>query len=403
MYSSSMSTESPLPELRDTIPRMYHLTYLPVVLVAIAGGLNFDTIRRRVWEEARAMSRRAGPVAPQIDDGYVHWSTTKDALGECMKLSLVERASLPSKRAQADAHRERTYALTDGGRRLVEQFEERPSAFRQLIAPVLIESHPYFAALLKLVQEHPIVLRTYTEEELREHKRISSLWVDRVAEEVALHSEETMGLPATTEAITGLAAGLREGLRRRFASDPSPRPKDVLDTVDDTVCALTLERLGLSVDAISFNVMMSWSRWLYVAEESRYVCDRPGRVVWASADVSVQEPYEVVWRGVREHGDLVASLLPEAYRDLATLAGHPVDAAPLLPIHEVRATAAFRARVPVPVVDRVIAQVADNERSVPYQIRLAVAGAALPPRSEPQFYLGDRPYYVLSISPKPVE
>lgn len=131
--------------------------------------------------------------------------------------------------------------------------------------------------------------------------------------------------------------------------------------------------------------------------------DLPGRVIWASADVSSQPPYEVAWRGVKENGSRVAGLLPEAYRDIATAEGHPLDSAPLLPIYTVRATAAFRARVPVAVVDRLVAQVVDGERSVPYQVRLAVAGATAPPKSESQFYLGDRPYYVLSISPKPTE
>src|SRR6266550_1913276 len=111
---------------RDTIPRMYHLTYLPVVLAAVAEGATLDGIRSLVWEEARAMSRRVGPVAPQPDDGYVHWSTTKDALGECMKLGLIEKAVVPSKRVQVDAHRGRTYALTPAGARLVADIQARP-------------------------------------------------------------------------------------------------------------------------------------------------------------------------------------------------------------------------------------------------------------------------------------
>src|SRR6266550_3717443 len=113
-------------EPRDAIPRMYHLTYLPVVLEAVSEGASFDAIRRRVAEEARAMSRRVGLVARQPDDGYVHWSTTKDVLGECMKLGLIEKAVVPSKRVQVDAHRGRTYALTPAGARLVADIQARP-------------------------------------------------------------------------------------------------------------------------------------------------------------------------------------------------------------------------------------------------------------------------------------
>jgi len=382
---------------------MYHLTYLPVVLAAVAEGATLDGIRSLVWEEARAMSRRVGPVAPQPDDGYVHWSTTKDALGECMKLGLIEKAVVPSKRVQVDAHRGRTYALTPAGARLVADIQARPTSFRQLIASILIDSHPYYAALLRYLGAAPIVLRTYTEEELRAHKAASPLWIDRVAEEVASHTEATMRLPKTADAVQQVAAGVREGLRRRFADVDAPRPKDVLDTVDDLVCSLTLRRLDLAIDAISFNVLMSWSRWLYLADESRYVLHLPGRVTWAAADVKIDSPAAIGWRGVRQNGDRVASLLSQAYRDIATTQGHPTDSAPLLPIYSVRATVAFRAQVAVPVVDRVLAQVADGERDVPYAVRLAVAGAATPPASEPPFVLGDRRYYLLSIYPKRTE
>src|SRR5688500_7597078 len=103
-----MPAHHPPEELRDTIPRLYHLTSLAVVLAAVAEGAPFDHIRVRVGEEARAQARRAASWAPPVDDGYLHWSTTKDALAECMKLGLVDRVALPSKRGQVDAHRERT-------------------------------------------------------------------------------------------------------------------------------------------------------------------------------------------------------------------------------------------------------------------------------------------------------
>src|SRR5207247_4467849 len=141
--------------------------------------------------------------------------------------------------------------------------------------------------------------------------------------EVASHSEAAMRLPKTAHAVQQIATGLRDGLRRRFSEVDAPRPKDVLDTVDDLVCSLTLERLGLQIDAISFNVLMSWSRWLYVADESRYVLDLPGRVAWAAAVVTTDAPAAIGWRGVRGNGERGAALLSPADRDIAAETGHP--------------------------------------------------------------------------------
>jgi hypothetical protein len=212
-----------------------------------------------------------------------------------------------------------------------------------------------------------------------------------------------MQIPATSDAVQALATGLREGLARRFAHVPQPRGKDVLDTVEDVICALTLNRLGLPIDAISFNVLMSWSRWLYVADESRYVHDLPGRIVWAAADVELAEPITVAWRGLTANGDRLAEFLPEVYRDLAVQSGASGDEAPLLPIYTVRATAAFRAGVPIPVVDRLLAALADGERAAPYRLRFAVGTGAWTAVSEPPFALGDRPYYFLSLHPTSAE
>jgi hypothetical protein len=266
----------------------------------------------------------------------------------------------------------------------------------------LLEHHSSYALLLDRLTRGPLVLRTYTEEELKAHRDASSLWLDGIAAEVAAHSEATMGLPASAQAVQGLATGLREALVRRFREVEKARAKDVLDTVDDAVCALTLARAEVPLDAISFNTLMSWSRWLYLAEESRYVAGVPGRTIWAAAEVTSQDGVCVTWRGVRDRGDRVASLLPTVYRELAERF-HAGGGSPLLPIYEVRATVAFRAGVAVPVVDNVIAQIVDGDRRATFEVTLALGTTAWPAVSEPAFALGERPYYVMSVTPKDPE
>lgn len=390
--------------VRDTIPRIVHLPYLHAVLAGIRDGASFNRLRVIVWDSSRTVGRvaREGGDAQPLDDGTTHWSTTKDAIGECMKLGLVVRDPIPSKRALVAAHRERVYRLTPEGAAFVEAVDDDATRFREAIAPRLIAAHPYFAGLLTRLAIAPIAMPTFTEEVLRRFKGETSLWIDRLAEEVAAHHAATMGLSAGPEDIAALAAGVREGITRRFRrTERQPSSKDVLDTVEDAVAALTMRRVGLSIDAISLTVLMMWCRWLYIGDESRYVADVPGRVIWSTATIGAGPDYTITRRGLAASRDGVTASIPDAYRALAALWDAEGDEVPLVPIYALRATVAFRQRVAGPLVDRVLAGIYDAEFPAAFGVRFAVATGEWRAPSEPPFLLGGEPYFFVSVLTHP--
>jgi hypothetical protein len=177
----------------------------------------------------------------------------------------------------------------------------------------------------------------------------------------------------------------------------------VLDTVQDILVAATLDAFGLKIDAVTFNVLASWGSYLYVLSESRYVAGVPGRVMWGTADVTRNgDRIAVLWRGLKAYGDRVTEELARSYRELADakIGGAPGHF-PYLPIYEVRALAAYRVEVSDQIVDRVIAELADQTRPAAFRVELALGAGNWQATSERPFRLGNRRYYVILIKPEP--
>ena len=105
--------------------------------------------------------------------------------------------------------------------------------------------------------------------------------------------------------------------------------------------------------------------------------------------------------------DRVASELATAYREIADarsaeLGGSSVRY-PHLEIFKVRALAAYRARVNDPVVDRVIAEIAQRTRPAPFRIELALGAGGWQASSESPFRMGNRRFYVMLVKPEGAE
>lgn len=397
-----MRDPEPSALVRDTIPRVQHLPYLQVLLDGIASGRTFDQLRADLRAAAATLSRRAGGqvAASRVSDAYAAWSVVADSLGELIRLGLLERRPVPSKRDSVDLHRNARYELTEEGQRLQAATHANPSAFRRAIAPVLIQRHPYLDAVLKRLESGPLVLPEYTEAELQEMKNPDGQWISRLGADAARRI--TAETPDASTSPERIVERLRQGLQRRFRNAAPQRPKAVLDAVQDILVSATLEAFGLKIDAITFNLLASWGAYLYLLAESRYVADRSGRVLWATADVSRDESeVQVAWRGLAAYGDQVTKELARAYRELANMrSGGAAGGFPYIPIYEVRALAAFRVGVSDELVDRVIAGLVDGERAAPMRVDLALGQASWQATSERPFHLGDRRYYVMIVKPE---
>jgi hypothetical protein len=387
---------------KDTIPRVQHVLYFQAALKGIAEGLTFDGVRARIRVVSNEVSRRPGSTSSRVADAYTLWSPTADAISELMRLGLVERRSLPSKRLHVDAHRDTTYTLTTSGEEIIKQSRGDDASFRGALTPLLIKQHPYLSALCASLAEEPLVIPEYTEEELKEFKRTSDLWTSKLGEDAAEHMKRTMKLAkASTETVT---RQIHEWLARRFPIGAEPTTKDVLDTVHDALVVAALEARGLHYDATTFNVLTSWGRQLSIIDESRYVQGVQGRVIWGTASVDMTEgKVSVERRGLSKYGDRIAEQLPLAYREVADAIAVEIGGSyvryPYIEIYKVRALTAYRLGVNIPLVDRVIAEIAGRIRKAPYRIELQL-GMSDWVLSEPPFRLGSRRYYVILIKPE---
>jgi hypothetical protein len=397
------------PAGRDNIPRVQHIYYFEVILRGIAERLTFDALRAQLRHVALELRAEGRAVTSGLDDGFTFWSPTADAIGELMKLGLVEVRTLPSKRNSVEAHRDATYSLSPAGQTLFERARGNESSVREALTPLLLKKHFYLSSLCKTLADEPILIPEYTEEDLKQMKRGTVSWTTGLGEDAAARMRSAMtSASASAPAVT---IKVREALAKRFPAGAEPTSKDILDTVLDALVAAALESRGLRIDAVTFNVLTSWGRQLFIMNESRYVKGMPGRTVWSTADIQeMGETVAMARRNLGSWGNQVAEELQEAYRDLADGLSDELGGKvryPYLEIFKVRALAAYRVRVNDPVVDRVIADIADGARQVPFRIELALGASSWRASSEAPFRLGSRRYYVMLIKPdedtKPAE
>src|SRR5437660_954669 len=122
-------------ESRDSIPRVQHIAYFQSVLNGIAEGETFDVLRVRLRQVAAEIARRTDSRTPpaRVLDTYTLWNPTTDAIGELMRLGLVEHRPLPSKREAVDGYRQETFRITPAGIQLIQESAGSESTFRRLV------------------------------------------------------------------------------------------------------------------------------------------------------------------------------------------------------------------------------------------------------------------------------
>src|SRR5882724_3561031 len=261
-----------------SVPRLYKLGYLEIALRQVAEGASFERLRQALIGYAagdRGILR--GP-----HDANAFWSPTQEALAELMRLKFLEQTPLPSERRYVDAYRTSTYQLTAHGEDAAQKLRTGSSNdradFLDMLSVTLAETHPGFADLLAIVERHPLCIPEYTIEKISKLTEQGS-GTDRLAEDAISRMIEHWPDDIERPSPKDLASSINEALNRRFPTSRIPRPsqKDVLDTIDDAVLSFAAKARNISLDAISFNVCMSWASQLALLEESRYVVRWEGR------------------------------------------------------------------------------------------------------------------------------
>ena len=381
------------------VPRLPKLNYLEIVLREIDRRASFERIRQALLEYVRVAGE--GQNVGRLRDEFTFWSPTQEALSELMRLGFVVPAQLPSSRRYVDAHRASTYQLTSYGTAAVEELAKGPGPakanFLDMLAIALSTAHPGFGDLLKGIAKHPLCIPEYTIDKLDALGHEGEM-AGKVAEDAITRMTEHWPPSGETPLYGDMLAWLTRALSRRFPKNSGRRPSkgDVLDTVDDAVLGFVAHARQIRLDAISFNVCMSWASYLHILEESRYVESWSGRTVWATA---VMQEQTIHRNGFREAEGTIVEELGNGFEKVAE--GMP-DARALgyLPIYKVRAQAAFAARADLNLVDRVLSQILSDAIDAPYEVKVALGRGIAPPKSEPVFTHNRRRFYDIMITDK---
>lgn len=421
----------------DTIPRLHHLVaHLGDQLVGLADKPTFEDSRQRYIATAERLERegKGRRTASRVGDRDAYWSPTQEVLDEAMRLGFVVRQPLPSARRYVDEHRRRAYELTDDGREAAALAHTDLAALTSLVTNRAIAHHPYLRNYLQALADAPIICPVIGQGEVGELRRRGERGITQVLAEQAagtINNGRT-GSICTAEQV---AAEMRAAAQKRFGVQPATRPTDkaLAEAFNDAFVAASVRARGLRLGPIDLRVIRSWtSQWL-LTDQSRYVPDFDGaNVIWLAADFETRQPppagqtnggqgvvlglvtalpglgdsveadqgtqVVVRRRGLAEHGGRVAAAVVDAYRAQAQAADSNL-AAPYLPIHTVRAEAAYRRGVTRALVNIVVERLVQGAYpELGVRVHLHLAGAPQPPPSEPIYDRGGARRYAMTLT-----
>ena len=379
--------------VRDTIPRLHRIVDQPAdQLVGLAAGADsFEACRVRYGETAERLQAegRGRVTASRLPDSERNWAPTRDLLQELIRWGAIEPAPVPSARAHLDAHRQRRYELTDKGRRLAALAAQRGAPFTTAVADELIAAHPYFRALLEILESGPLVSPVPTETDVKRGRGGPSGW--------AAWAAELMGEGTRAEM---LEQTVREHLVRRFgARGPDDRPtnKAIAEVLTDAFAVAGFTARGLQLDGPTIKTLRRWGTELLLFDQSRYVRDFPSAsVTWSACHLQTDEDgtRHGRRRGRAEYGEQVAVALINAYREQEGM-GSGIA----VPIHRIRAQAAYDVGVMRVLVDRVLSDLIDGDYPQFEVQAFAFIGNCELPDSEPPFRHRGRIRLEVQIAP----
>lgn len=388
----------------DTIPRLHQLVpHMSDFLVRMSSEpQTFEDVRRGYAETvnrlaAAGLGRR---TASRVSDADAYWGPTAELLQEAMRLGFVQRQPLPSSRRHLDSHRATEFKLTDRGRDAASLAGNAPAEFTSWLADAAISAHTYLRSFLLLLEQAPLVCP-----EIREGQIESSSREGRDTRYWATWAADLINRKSEVSVITAAAVRveMEQAVTKRFGVNPNPRPtnKALAEALNDAFAAASLRARDLPMGAVNLKVLKAWGSQLLLFDQSRYVPQYADtNVVWPASDL-VGENGVVTGakrRGLRQYGTAVARVLVEAYRRQAQGRTSDLIKMPYLPIHEVRAEAAFACRVTRALADLVLERLAAGEFSeLNAQVWLHLTGGEVP-NSEPIYRRGGTRRFSMTVT-----
>lgn len=370
---------------RDTIPRLHRVVeHIRDQLVDIAdSGTTFEEARLRYGATQKRLERqgRGRVTASSFPEHEKNWSPTRDALAELMKIGALKNARLPSSRQFVDAYRVASYELTDEGRELAELVRSRGAEFIDRVASLLIAAHPYLRRILVALEDGPIRCPVVSEGDIQRGRYESygfagwGRWgAERITADVAPEQ---------------IARTIAQHVTRRFGSEKQERPsnKAMSEVLNDALAVAGFEARGITLDANTIKTLMRWGGELLIFDQSRYVPEHPNaNVVWLACNIESKSNGRLVTtrRGLMSQGAQVADALIRAYEQQARTLDTML-ARPYLPVHEVRAQAAFETNTTRALGDLVLRRLTDGLMPDTGVTVIPYIGTSSLPRSEPAF------------------
>lgn len=357
-----------MPVMKRSIPAIARLDYIDLVLASLREG------QVRTVDDARIVLGRHVEELAFLGEAHAKrdWRNSgayRDTVAETLRLlagwGLIEPVQVGDSSESFELTRQNGIGLTEQGRSIGDL---GPGARRDDIGRRLLESFPSFRELIGLLDDREIVIPEMSDSVVREkigpYTAATSAqdgWVAVSREALERVSEAASRVRAhASPSETALADEIGKYVRRRFASRTPSSQKDLTGTVNKAIAKAFLHTAGFDGDYNAFDRCLRWGRDLFVLNDGRHVIGVNAWLSWATGRVRrIDASWSIERRKVPDFRNRIEQAILRVYRELAN-ARQPASTGPLIPIYEVRESAAFEVRVSDEAVDRVIGEMSQR-------------------------------------------
>ena len=389
----------------DTIPKLDQISYLFDSLGFVSEQLSFDQIRKELIH-LRPEARREIVKAPE----KMFWSNVRDSLRELMRLGLIEKAALPSRTSQLDAHRTRKFVLTEAGRAFLEIEQRDVWEFRYRFAQAMLLGHPYLRELHRLLGLQELFFPRIQKSQLPgEVEAWRAGPPESLADLATWIAESVQAVVGSSVDMTGLEEKMKPYLiaawkRLDCKQKAHAFSQSVVKTFNDVSIRVLLQLYGLRMDYVTFRSAVALLSELNAIWNTRSLTDRRGWTMWSTSSAvfpvaglesapAVQALRDAVW--FKPYTGAQEAVKDALISNFFSLPGRRGGFAL---IHELRAEVCHRMRIHGHDFDSVLrllhAQKLSDEA---YAINLDRGGRDEVPPSEEPFRIGERAFYLITL------
>lgn len=389
----------------DTIPKLDQVTYLFDTLGLVSEQLSFDAIRKELIRLLPGERRERARASEAM-----FWSNVRDALRELMKLGLVERAPLPSRTEQLNAHRDRTFSLTEAGGKFLKLEQRDAWEFRDRFAQAMLLAHPYLRELYRLLGSRELFFPRVQKFEIPGDVEGWRAGPPEALEPLSGFLRDSVTKVTSAELdFSGIDEKMRPYLiaawkRLDIEQKAHSFSQAVVKAVNDVSIRALLQVNGQRMDYVTFRSAVSLLSDLNAIWSTRSLTDRRGWTIWATSTATVpapatdQSPGDDALRGAvwfkrrAANPDAVREALMTNFFSLPGLRGG------FALIHELRAVVCHQMKIHGHDFDAVLRKLHSQSMvNTAYSINLDRGGAGELPKSEEPFRIGERAFYLITF------